>query len=81
MKKLLSTTILAASLTLAQTPAGQKPPKEAKDPVCGMTVDPKAPETAKSEYKGKTYYFCSKDDKQTFDKSPEKYVAKADSKK
>ena len=29
----------------------------AKDPVCGMDVDIKtAP--AKSEYKGKTYYFC-----------------------
>ncbi len=31
---------------------------KAKDPVCGMEVDPKtAP--AKSEYMGKAYYFCS----------------------
>ncbi len=44
-----------------------------KDPVCGMEV---TSETAagKSEHKGKTYYFCSVADKETFDKNPEKYV-------
>jgi P-type Cu+ transporter len=44
-----------------------------KDPVCGMEV---TPETAagKSEYQGRTYYFCSIADKETFDKNPEKYV-------
>jgi P-type Cu+ transporter len=44
-----------------------------KDPVCGMEV---TPETAagKSEYQGRTYYFCSIADKETFDKKPEKYV-------
>ena len=44
-----------------------------KDPVCGMEV---TPETAadKSEYQGRTYYFCSMADKETFDKNPEKYV-------
>ena len=44
-----------------------------KDPVCGMEV---TPETAagKSEYKGKTYYFCSSGDKETFDRNPERYV-------
>jgi YHS domain-containing protein len=46
----------------------------AKDPVCGMDVDEKtAP--AKSEYKGKTYYFCAPGCKREFDKSPEKFVA------
>jgi YHS domain-containing protein len=46
----------------------------AQDPVCGMDVDEKtAP--AKSEYKGKTYYFCSPGCKRDFDKSPEKYVS------
>jgi P-type Cu+ transporter len=45
-----------------------------KDLVCGMSVDPKtAP--AKSEYKGKTYYFCSSGCKKDFDKNPEKYIA------
>ena len=40
--------------------------------VCGMDVDPKI--AAKSDYKGTTYYFCSSDDKKTFDAAPEKYV-------
>ena len=41
--------------------------------VCGMDVDPKsAPE---SVFKGATYYFCSDDDKKTFDAGPEKYVS------
>lgn len=44
-----------------------------KDVVCGMTVDPKS--AVKSEYQGKTYYFCSKGCKATFDKSPAKYAS------
>jgi len=45
----------------------------AKDPVCGMDVDEKtAP--AKSEDKGKTYYFCAPGGKREFDKAPEKFV-------
>lgn len=45
----------------------------AKDPVCGMEVNP---ETAagKSEYKGETYYFCAPGCKKAFDQEPEKYV-------
>lgn len=43
-----------------------------KDIVCGMMVDPKTAET--SEYKGQTYYFCSKGCKAQFDKNPEKYT-------
>ena len=42
-------------------------------PVCGMDVDPKT--DPKSVYKGKTYYFCSDDDKKTFDVAPEKFVS------
>src|SRR5881398_1583760 len=41
-------------------------------PVCGMDVDPKT--APKSVYKGTTYYFCSDDDKKTFDAAPEKFV-------
>jgi Cu+-exporting ATPase len=54
--------------------------KEVKDPVCGMMVDPKTT-TDKAEYKGKTYYFCSRDEKETFLKSPEKYVKAEEPKK
>ena len=45
-----------------------------KDLVCGMDIEP---ETAAgtSEYKGKTYYFCSPGCKRSFDKDPEKYVS------
>ena len=47
-----------------------------KDPVCGMSVDPKTA-TIKSVYQGKTYYFCSPGDKKTFEQDPGKYVGKA----
>ncbi len=48
-----------------------------KDPVCGMDIDP-ATAAGKSEYKGKTYYFCSLGCKKSFDKEPEKYLGQAD---
>ena len=41
--------------------------------VCGMDVDPKI--AAKSVYKGTTYYFCSDDDKKTFETAPERFVS------
>ncbi|MBC7876564.1 MAG: YHS domain-containing protein [Anaerolineales bacterium] len=46
-----------------------------KDPVCGMEV---SSETAagQSNYNGKTYYFCSKADKDAFDRNPDVYVVK-----
>ncbi|HJW38587.1 MAG TPA: DJ-1/PfpI family protein [Candidatus Udaeobacter sp.] len=40
--------------------------------VCGMDVDPKT--APKSVFKGATYYFCSEDDKKTFDAAPEKFI-------
>lgn len=43
-----------------------------KDPTCGTEVDPAT--APKSEYKGKTYYFCCPTCKEVFDKEPEKYV-------
>jgi len=43
------------------------------DPVCHMEVKEKtAP--AKSDYKGKTYYFCAVGCKKAFDKNPETYL-------
>jgi len=40
--------------------------------VCGMDVDPKS--APKSVFKGATYYFCSDDDKKTFDAAPDQFV-------
>jgi P-type Cu+ transporter len=45
-----------------------------KDPVCGMDVDPKTAKE-KSDYRGKTYYFCGHEDKMKFDKEPQKYAS------
>jgi len=49
-----------------------------KDAVCGMDVDGNhaAAEGMKSEYKGKTYFFCSDLCKKQFDKEPGKYAGK-----
>lgn len=46
----------------------------AKDPVCGMDVDP-ATAAGSSEYKGETIYFCALSCKKAFDENPEKYMA------
>jgi membrane fusion protein, copper/silver efflux system len=50
--------------------------KMAKDFVCGMDVDPKSPDTLKSQYKGTTYYFCGPMCKKSFDANPEKFIQK-----
>ena len=42
-------------------------------PVCGMDVDPKT--SPRSVFKGVTYYFCSDDDKKTFDAAPDKFAS------
>jgi YHS domain-containing protein len=44
------------------------------DPVCGMEVDEKTA-ADQSTYENKTYYFCSKDCKTTFDADPEEYAS------
>jgi YHS domain-containing protein len=46
----------------------------AKDPVCGMMVDEKTA-AAKSEYQGKTYYFCAVACKKKFDADPARFSA------
>ena len=43
-----------------------------KDPSCGMELDP-SKAAGKSDYHGKTYYFCSTSCKEKFDKDPKKY--------
>lgn len=49
--------------------------EQVKDPVCGMTVDPKK---SKLEIKhaGETYYFCSGSCKNKFHADPDKYLSK-----
>jgi Cu(I)/Ag(I) efflux system membrane fusion protein len=46
------------------------------DPSCGMMVDEGKSKEAglTSVHQGKTYYFCSPECKQNFDKAPEKYL-------
>ena len=45
----------------------------AKDPVCGMTVDPHAAKH-RAEYNGRTYYFCCAGCKSKFEADPERYL-------
>ena len=88
MKRSLLIAALAGAAVFAQSQSTQKSDQSAQtqkqakeettpqvDPVCGMTIDPKTAE-AKYAYKGKTYYFCSKDDQETFVKTPDKFVEK-----
>ena len=53
-------------------PAAEK----AKDPVCGMTVDP-ATAKHKTEHAGATHYFCCAGCRTKFEADPAKYLAKA----
>jgi RND family efflux transporter MFP subunit len=64
-------------LAAASTAAAPRMAPAEIDPVCGMSVDPHAPDAIKSQHGGKTYYFCSRQCKKSFDASPEKYVPKA----
>ena len=46
--------------------------KHPQCPVCEMELDPAT--ALHSEYKGKTYYFCSREHKEQFERSPERYL-------
>jgi Cu2+-exporting ATPase len=77
----LSTVIVAFnSQTLRKyEPEGVAVKEEArvtvKDPVCGMEIEP-ATAYGKTEYAGRTFYFCSKHCLEEFEKNPEKYASK-----
>ena len=77
----LSTVIVALnSQTLRKyEPKGvefkEEAPVTVNDPVCGMEIEP-ATAYGKTEYAGKTYYFCSQHCLEEFNKDPEKYVSK-----
>ena len=51
----------------------------AKDPICGMDVEPKDA-AATYEYEGETFYFCAVGCKDEFARNPEKYLDKEESK-
>jgi len=79
MKRRIFAAVLIEVLATAIFAAGQsqqqkKAPEKAKAPVCGLMVD-KDPNLS-TNYKGETYYFCSKADLDKFKKEPEKYVRK-----
>ncbi len=46
------------------------------DPVCGMQVDDQKA-TAKTQYQGTNYFFCSDECKRKFDQQPQQYASKA----
>jgi YHS domain-containing protein len=45
----------------------------AKDPVCGMTVEPSSA-AAKRVHDGETIYFCAEGCAEAFDRDPKKYL-------
>ncbi|HET8888473.1 MAG TPA: XdhC family protein [Candidatus Angelobacter sp.] len=46
---------------------------DAKDPICGMTVD-KSKARYKADFEGKTFYFCCAGCKQSFEQAPQRYA-------
>jgi YHS domain-containing protein len=78
LRNLALAVVLTAPVTLQFAGAqdakktDEKPAKEAQDPVCGMMVETAT--APKTEFKGKTYYFCSIDEKKEFDKAPASYI-------
>jgi Cu+-exporting ATPase len=72
LTSLLAVLVVAALVSL---PFILRAYDDVKDPVCGMKIDP-AKAQFKSEYEGKTYYFCSADCKTKFDASPAQYLKK-----
>lgn len=50
-----------------------RPKIVARDPVCGMDVDPEGV-AFRSVYRGTAYYFCTESCKADFELSPSRYV-------
>jgi YHS domain-containing protein len=64
------------ALASGQTRSTKPRPEKARGPVCGIMVE-KEP-LLSARHNGRTYYFCSKADRDTFRKTPEKYLGKKD---
>ena len=69
--------IIQVSRTAPAKPAGCAAlpviQKAAKDPICGMSVDISSAKH-KSEFEGRSFYFCCAGCKRTFDAQPEKHA-------
>jgi YHS domain-containing protein len=63
---------LALIVAIALVTKGHEPSLEC--PVTHLPIGSPKAAVGKSVYKGKTYYFCTKNCKRLFDKNPEKYV-------
>jgi Cu+-exporting ATPase len=50
---------------------------EARDPICGMLVEP-ATATYRSTVSGRSVYFCCLACKETFDRDPERHLVNLD---
>jgi Cu+-exporting ATPase len=50
------------------------------DPVCGTEIEP-GKEAATSLYQGETFYFCSMECMENFEKQPESYASAAEHKR
>ncbi len=72
----VSGTFLIDSESRMKAATAQANSQRVKDPVCGMEVDAAQAKTSGMaiEYSGRTYYFCSEDCRQKFDKNPEIYI-------
>ena len=67
-----------ASVDSPVSSQGPQGANAAKDPVCGMDVDPQTTRY-RSEYEGQTYYFCSSACKLAFEDAPQQYLPVNDS--
>jgi YHS domain-containing protein len=67
--------VLLLALVFATGAIAQDKDTRVVDPVCGMKID-KAQARATSEFRGETYYFCSPNCKELFDKDPITYIHK-----
>jgi YHS domain-containing protein len=63
---------LLGLIAVQGSPFQRPKPEKARDPVCGIMVE-KNPQLS-SQYKAKTYYFCSNTDRDKFNRKPEEYA-------
>ncbi|MGI9102315.1 MAG: heavy metal translocating P-type ATPase [Terriglobales bacterium] len=59
---------------ISASKAAPPPPPPERDPVCGMLVNPQHA-AGKTDYQGKTYYFCNPKCEQRFRAEPEKFLS------
>lgn len=58
----------------SKTSSAEPNPTSAKDPVCGMTVDPRAARGGDAEHEGVRYFFCQAKCREKFVQDPTRYI-------